>query len=379
MIYRFTQTGIGQAAERMVVRGRSWLGAKLPQRRTAAAALIASLLAMLYWGVLASDRYVSEAHVVIHSTDMSSGKSGDAGAMVEQYLLRDYLLSVDMLNKLDAKLHLREHFSDWRRDPLSRMWSASRPLEWFHRYYLSRVSVELDPTAFVLVIQAQAFDPETAHAIAAMLVEEGERYMNEQGNRMAQEQVEFLEQQAAHLRERVTQDRQAVVSFQNTKGMVSPQGTAENIALIVSRLEAQLTELQTRLSAMQGYLMPSSSGIVDINMQISAIEKQIAREKRRLAAPNGQALNRTVEEYQRLQMKAEFSLAVYKTALTALEQGRINALRKLKQVLVLQSPTLPQYPQEPRRFYKIVVFMGTTLLLAGVMHLLAAIIRDHKD
>ncbi len=375
------QTRIGQETVRLTARGRSWLAAELPQRRTVAAAFVASLLAVLYWGVLASDRYVSEAHVVIHTTEMSGGTSGDpgAGAMVEQYLLRDYLLSVDMLNKLDARLKLREHYSSWRRDPLSRMWSANSPLEGFHRYFRSRVSVELDPAAFVLVIKAQAYDPETAHNIAAMLVEEGERYMNEQGNRMAQEQVNFLEQQAAQLSERVTQDRQAVVGFQNRKGLVSPRGTAENIVLIVGRLETQLADMQTRLSAMQGYLMPDSSSIVDLNMQISAIEKQIAREKGRLAAPNGQSLNRTVEEYERLQMNAEFSLAVYKTALTALEQGRINATRKLRQVLVLQSPTLPQYPQEPRRIYSIVVFMLVILLLAGIMQLLAAIIRDHKD
>ena len=90
-------------------------------------------------------------------------------------------------------------------------------------------------------------------------------------------------------------------------------------------------------------------------------------------------LNSTVEEYQRLQMNAEFAQDVYKTALAALERGRIEASRTLKKVIMLQSPTTPQYSLEPRRLYNTIVFILLMLLLAGVAHLLAAIVRDHKD
>ena len=51
----------------------------------------------------------------------------------------------------------------------------------------------------------------------------------------------------------------------------------------------------------------------------------------------------------------------------------------LKKVAVLQSPFQPQYPVEPRRVYNTVVFILVALLIAGVMHLIAAIIRDHQD
>ena len=36
-------------------------------------------------------------------------------------------------------------------------------------------------------------------------------------------------------------------------------------------------------------------------------------------------------------------------------------------------------PLEPRRLYNVVVFVIVALMLAGVLHLLAAIVRDHKD
>lgn len=154
---------------------------------------------------------------------------------------------------------------------------------------------------------------------------------------------------------------------------------AETLLTTVNRLEAQLTDLKARRSSLLGYLSPSAPGVVELDMQINGIEKQLIQEQSRLTSPKGQTLNRTVEEYQRLEMTAKFAEDVYKTALVALEKGRIEALRTLKKVSILQSPTLPQYPLEPKRLYNITVFIIMALILAGIVHLLAAIIRDHRD
>lgn len=358
------------------------------RRRTLSAALIATLLAALYWGVFASDRYVSEAHVIVQKADLGAPQTSDVAALLgsasapnasDQYLLQDHLLSVDMMLKLDERLDLRSHFSDSSLDLVSRMWGKNRELERFHRYYLRRVTVDYDQHAGVLVIKAQAYTPEMAHSIASMLVEEGERFMNAMAHRLAREQVAFLEQQVQDLNQRVLESRKAVLDFQNAHGLVSPEGTAENLVGIISQLQASLTGLQARRSAMLGYLMDDSPDIVELNLRIEALEKQIKKEEMRLASPQGEALNETIEEYQRLQLEAGFARDVYKTALVGLEQGRIEATRTLKKVSVLQRPTLPQYPLEPRRLYNTVVFLIVALLLAGIVHLIAAIVRDHQD
>ena len=360
----------------------------LLRRPVFARAALACLLAAVYWSVIASDRFVSEAHVIIQRTDMAGSQSMDFGSLLagasggsrgDQMLLRDHLLSVDMLKKLDEALALREHFSNDERDPLSRLWSPEPTMEEFHRYYLKRISVEYDDYAGVLVIRAQAYDPATAQAIARMLVDEGERTMNTLGHRLAQEQVAFLEKQVTEHGDRAMQARQKLLAFQNENGLVSPQATAESLAGVINKLEAQVTELNARRAALLGYLAPTAPGVVELNLQIDAVEKQIKTEQARLASPKGKALNRTVEEFQRLELTAQFAQDVYKSALIALEKGRVEATRTLKKVSVLQTPTLPEYPLEPRRLYNIIVFVLVALLLAGVVHLLAAIVRDHKD
>lgn len=387
MMKRLSQSNIAQLTTRSKDWAQGWLIPTLVRRRTFGAAFAASLLAALYWGLIASDRYVSEAHIIIQKTDLASSQAPDfssllgsgGGNRADQLLLRDHLRSVDMLQKLDAKLDLRTHFSDWHRDPLSRLWFKDVPLEHFHSHFLSRVNVEYDDYAGVVIIKAQAYDAATAQAIATTMVEEGERHMNAMAHSLAQDQVGFLEKQVSEMGVKAIQARQALLSFQNKKGMASPQGAAENLVGIINRLEGQLAELRTRRAILLGYLMSNSPNVIEIDQQISAVEKQIGKEQARLVSPGGKMLNSTVEEYQRLQMDAEFAQEVYKTALVALEQGRIEAARTLKKATLLQTPTLPQYPLEPRRLYNIIVFILVTLLLAGVVHLLAAIIRDHKD
>jgi len=63
----------------------------------------------------------------------------------------------------------------------------------------------------------------------------------------------------------------------------------------------------------------------------------------------------------------------------ALENTRIEAARKLKQVSVLQSPTFPEYPVEPRRLYNTVVFAIIAFLAGLIIQMLVLIVKDHKD
>lgn len=367
------------------------VGGGLKKRWAVWCAVAYAVLAAGYWLGYASDRYISEAHVIIQSTQGASGQSFDlgsllgnatGGAQTEQLLLRDYLLSVDMLKKLDARLHLKEHYGDPRRDLLSRLGGGADgqvELEEFHDHYLERVSVEYDDYAGVLAIKAQAYDPETARAIAAALVEDGERFMDSLARGLAQAQVDFLEKEITDLGEGSLKARRAVLDYQDRHGLVSPQGTTENLAAIVNNMESQLSGLKANRAALLGYLMPTSASVAELDLQIRALEQQIASEKAKLAAPQGKTLNRTVEEYQRLEMAAGFAQDLYKTALTALEQGRFEAARTLKKMSVLQAPTLPEYPLEPRRLHNSLLHGLIALIGAGLLQLVGAIIRDHQD
>jgi capsular polysaccharide transport system permease protein len=350
--------------------------------------IIFAVLSIPYWLLIASDRYVSQATVIIQRTDQINGPAvmvpAAAAAMVggtsaDQLLLREYLLSEDMLDKLDAKFDLRAHFSNWRRDPISRMWFKNGPTEWFYQYWLSRVDVEYDDYSGVLRIQVQAYDAETAQAIVDFMVKQGEAHMNEIGHQLAQSQVDFLTKQVSFAHDRLLEVTQNLIDFQNKKGLVAPQATAESINALIDKLEGQKAAVQTQLASLPPDLNPNQPMVVMLKKNLSVLDQQIAEKRAELASPANRTLNYTVEEFQRLQMQVSFAQDLYKTALSALEQGRMDAARTLKMVSILQSPTKPNWPVEPMRLYNIIVTLLIILSLVGVMKLLESIILDHVD
>src|SRR3546814_6384823 len=111
-------------------------------------------------------------------------------------------------------------------------------MEELRDYYLSRVSIEYDDYTGVLIIKSEGFDPKMSQALTAMLVHEGELFMNEMAHTLARDQVGFLEKQVSQLAQEAIKARRGVLSYQNRNGMVSPQATTE-------RSEEHTSELQS--------------------------------------------------------------------------------------------------------------------------------------
>ena len=350
--------------------------------------ILYGIMSVPYWLVMASNRYVSESHVLLEKTDQINRLDGDISSIVkgnggpnrgDQLLLREYLLSVDMLKKLDVAFDLRAHYSNSKWDYISRMWSENPPMERFYSYWLSRVDVEYDDFSGVIDIRVQAYSPEIAHEIVKMMIKEGEEHMNLIAHELAQVQVQFLVSQVKRAHDRLLKASHALIEFQNKKGFVSPKGTVESLNAIIGKLEAQKTDLQTQLDALPSTLSPNHPTILRLKKSLHSIESQIAQNRTELASPARKTLNYTVEEFQRLQMEVGFVQDVYKTALSGLEKGREDAARTLDKISVFQSPTMPDFPTKPKRIYNALISLLLSGVLVSVLKMMESIIRDHVD
>ncbi|WP_084208344.1 chain-length determining protein [Cobetia marina] len=349
-----------------------------------AIAILSILIVTNYWSFWATDRYVSKATVVLESpqitstevsfSSMLSGGSSDKDLL----LLREYLLSTDMLKIVDNKLGFRQHYSE-HGDFFSTLSDADAPIEELHDYYLNRVHVEMDEYAGVLNVEVQAYTPDFAHKMTQLLLDEGEAHMNDMGRRLADEQVTFLEEQLGRLESRLDDTRDELLKFQNKEGLVSPTSTVESINQVVATLEGQLATLQAQRKALASYQSNRSADMKKVSAQIEAMREQILKQRDRLAQATGDSLNAVSSQYQSLELKARFAQETYSGAISALESTRLEAARKLKQVSILQSPLLPEYSTEPRRVYNITVFALITIFLSFIASMLLLIIKEHRD
>lgn len=349
-------------------------------------ALIASVISIVYWGVFVKERYVSTANIVLQSPGIASPEmafssiiSGASATNTADLLyLREYLLSVDVLSSLEESLQIKKHYSSSEIDFFNRL-NPDDPIEFFHEYFLSKIEVTLDSYSNVLIVSSSAYSAEMAHKITSMLLQFGEAHMNKMGQRLANEQLKFIEKQVNDLAHNLEKTQKIVLDYQNKHSLISPTDSTESLFAITTELNAELIKLTAQKNALLTLMSPKSTQIKRIESNIKALENQIKDEKAKMTGAGNSALNKMSAEYNALLLKAEFAQEMYSNALATLESTRVEAARKLKQVSILQSPTLPEYPTNPNRIYNITVSLILIFMASILLGLMTAVIKDHKD
>ncbi len=344
------------------------------------------LLAVVYFVAIASDRYVSEAKFILQQTngehsvnfDLGSLISGSSTAHQDALLVQEYIHSMDMLKDLEKALQLRRHYADPQWDFVSRL-PEDASQEDFLEYYRKRIKVEFDEFSSVLSIEVDAFDREFSRQIAQLLLSKGEAFVNSIGHRMAEEQMDFVAGQTDLSQGRLRSAKQNVISFQDAHEIVSPRGEADSRIGIIGTMEAELAKERAELKKLLGFLNSTAPEVVAKRNQIDALDKQIQVEKARLSGSEGEKLNDLVASFEDIQMDLEFATDLYRSSLAALETARVEASRKLKHLIVIQSPALPEEALYPRRLYVLTTLLVFLTLLYGIGRLTVATIKDHRD
>lgn len=346
------------------------------------------LLAVFYYAFLAADRYVSEAKITVRQSGDSAAAdvSGIAlmmagvgtGSREETLYLRDYIHSLDMLRHLDAKFKLREAYESRKIDPLFRLYGDTSQ-EWFLRYYRNRVEVVFDDLTGLLSVRVQAFDPELARQVNAEILAQSERFVNEISHRLAREQMTFAEAEMLKARERLQKAKNSLIAFQNKYKVLDPLTQAQATATLTAQMESEIAHKEAELKTLVGYLQESAPQVALMRNQIAALKSQLDKERGKVASQNGGRLNTLASEFHNLALEAGFAEDAYKAALTAMETTRIEASRKLKSLVVVETPARAEIAVYPRRLYNLVTLLVILVLVYGITRLVIATIQDHRD
>lgn len=104
-----------------------------------------------------------------------------------------------------------------------------------------------------------------------------------------------------------------------------------------------------------------------------------AESRRATTSADGTSLNVLAGEYQELTATLEFALDTYRLALSGVEAARVESTRKLKSLVLAQSPSVPEAPEYPRRAYLLFALLIGLTLLYGIARLVVATIEDHQE
>ena len=344
-----------------------------------------TLIATVYFGLIASDIYISETRYAIRTSesapagDLLSAVLAPAGlssASEDSKIVSDYILSRDMLKELESQLKLRAHYSSLEVDWISRL-SADASEEHFLEYYRDMVEMRTDSNSGISVLRVRAFAPETAQTIAKTITEISERLINRWSERITEDTLRFARKELEVVENYVRKTSAAVTNFRNASGSVDPGEETSAVLGIVMALETTLAAAKAELIETESFMQSNSTQVKQLQRRIAALEGQIAIERTRLTGENGADLTRLISGYQPLILDQKLAEQRYASALTSLEVARAEAQRQQRYLIPFVTPQLPDEPLEPERLWNVFTIFVGSLLVFGIGSLILAAINEH--
>lgn len=346
---------------------------------------VPTLFAIIYYGFIASDMYVSESKVAVRSAKSGLSSNGLTALLSSPVLssggqdslvVMEYSTSLDIVKQIQDRLDIIAHYSDQEVDYLSRLKPDATNKEILD-YYTDRVSIQRDILSDVLTVKVRAFTPEMAQQIARLIIELNEELVNTLSNRMEEDAISSARKEVDRAVQRLRKTAQDINQFQAANDSVSPED--ESIALFgrLSALESKLTETRAELSETLSYMREDSADVVVLKNRIKALERQLQLQKGRVTGEQDGDLGKLVETYQPLVLEREIAQQGYAASLASFEAARIDAQRKKQYLITFVEPGLPDAASEPRRMKKIITVVVFSFLAYLVFGLLWSALKDH--
>ncbi len=352
-----------------------------------ATVVLPTLLATIYFGFLASDVYVSQAQFVVRSPDKPATTGlgvllksvGFSNAGDEIFITHDYVKSRDALRALNERGKVESAYGN----PAISMFDRFNPVgmngsfEDLYDYYGRKVGIEHDTTSSITTLTVRAFSPEDAKSMNERLLELAEGLVNRLNTRGEIDLLGYAQREVREAEAAARSSSQALAAFRNTQGIVDPERQATVQLQLVSKLQDEVIGARLQLQQLQA-LAPENPQIPLLRTRIAGLSRQIDAELGRAAGGN-RSLSASAVQYQRLVLDREYADKRLTAAMASLQEARNEARRKQAYVERIVQPSLPDEAQEPRRLRGIFATFVLGLVAFGILSMLLAGVREHRD
>lgn len=340
-----------------------------------------SVLAGLYYGVIATPQYVSETRFsirtreVVAPTGILANLIGAPTGLTDITAVADYIRSPDMAATLDRRHKLRELYSQPRIDPFQTI-SPRASDEEYLAFYRRHVIVKLDREANTVIVQVKSFTADSAHATARSILELTEGFVNELSRSMREDTLASAASELEKAQTQADEARVAVASFRGQRSDLDPAASGALLVGGIGELSAAAAQVRGEIASLMTYSQPDAPAVRQLRARLAAINREMAALRSQQGA--GAGLPQEVTNFETLQVERASAEEKLVTAQAAFDQARATAEQREKFVARIVSPNMPDTPTSPRRwleFITAVVFAAAGYVLVA---LTIAAVRDHR-
>lgn len=349
--------------------------------------VLPTLLAMIYYGLIASDIYVSESRFVIKSPDQKRGQMSTLANLIQTTGLSSgqeqtnevlaFVRSRDALKALEKQSVLRSRFGAPQADFLSRFPQPlqSDSFEDLYKFYGKMTDARLDSETGVAVITARAFTSKDAYDINYKLLRLSEELVNRLNSRAQTRGIAEAQKQVDLATSRAKRARVALAAYRNTQAVIDPGKQAVGVLEISNEMIAQRSALQAQLDQMLR-VTPNNPSIPALRNRISALSVQISSQDSRVVGSNDGIASK-MGGYEDLLVEQEFATESLNVANAALVKARADAQSQQFYLERVVDPNMPDMPLLPRRILNVIIVAAAALCLYFIGWMLVVGVLEH--
>ncbi|MBP6110962.1 MAG: hypothetical protein KA482_01100 [Sphingobium sp.] len=349
--------------------------------------VIPTTIAILYFGLFASDVYISESRFVVRSPDKPATtglgvllkSTGFTNGGDEIFAAQDYVASRDALTALNRGGSFEKAYAAGDISVFDRFNSlgSGDTFEDLYEYYQKKVKVDHDTTSSITTLSVRAYTPQDAQRFNAQLLEMAEATVNTLNNRGRQDLIRFAQAEVDEAKEKARVAALALSAYRNREGVVDPEKQAAVQLQMISKIQDELIATKTQLHELRKFA-PQNPQIEVLDTRVLVLSGQIDEQLGKVAGDR-KSLSSTAAQYQRLALESQFEDKNLASALTALQEARNEAQRKQAYVERIVQPNLPDYPLEPRRIRSIALCLILSLIIYGISSMMISGVREHNE
>ena len=349
--------------------------------------VIPTVLAAIYYLLIASPMYVSEARFIVRTPTQSqpTGLSsvlqgvGLSQSETDAYAAHEYVMSRDAIQDLERQRGLRALLGKRGGDFLSRfprLFEASSN-ESLYRAYPRYVSVSHDSTTGISTLRVMTFRPEDAQAVGETLLSGAESVIHRLNARAEMDAVIEAQRQVAESQQQVALAQSNLARFRNREQLIDPNRSSNAGLDLVGKLSTELATLRAERAGLASSA-PQSPQLPGLDDRIAAYEQQIEVERMKVAG-EANSLAPKIGQYEQLTADREFADKSLSAAVASLESARLEARRKRLYLERVVNPGRPDAPVYPRRWRALGLVLASCLLVYGMLVLVIAGFREHRQ
>ncbi len=333
-------------------------------------------------------RYISSSKIVIRNSSnnnvidssiFSLLNSNSSGSFTETRYIKTYLHSPQVYKEIEKELNFSELYSKAGFDFLSGI-NLDMPLDKKLEFYKNNIILSLDSISGELEIKVIAFQPKTAYTLNKLLIKKSEKFINELNKKIFRTQLQLQNQEVLEAFKKVKDKQIRLTDFQNKNLLFDGYDALRANTTIINGLENELVKFKVELSTLKRkFIDQNTPEIIFLNNQIIELEKQINIEKNQMFSESGKKLNKKAFALKNLESDLEFSMDLYKSALTIQESARLGTIRQKHYIVKVIEPYISQkeYLFPKNKFYfTTLIFIFLTYYLSRFIF---GIIDNYKN